>query len=69
MKLTSTLITNAQGTPFTYINILTCIECGGHEVDMTQTKKVESDDKHLFNNNIPLFTAHSLCWDCYINGK
>ena len=42
MKLTSTLITNAQGTPFTYINILTCIECKGHEVDMTQTKKMVS---------------------------
>ena len=68
MKLTSTLINNPQGLPFTYINIITCIECGGYEGDMAQTKKVESDDKHLFhNNNIPLFTAHSFCWDCYNN--
>ena len=68
MKLTSTLINNPQGLPFTYINILTCVECEGHEVEMTQAKKIESDDAHLFNNNIPVFTARSICWDCYING-
>ena len=68
MKLASILINNPQGLPFTYINILTCVECAGHEVDMTQAKKIESDDVHLFNNNIPVFTAHSICWDCYISG-
>ena len=68
MKLASTLINNPQGTPFTYITIITCIECGGHEGDMIQAKKVDSNDKHLFNNNnIPLFPARSLCWDCYCN--
>lgn len=67
MKLTSTLVTNAQATPFTYINILRCVECNNYEVDMTQTKRVESDDLHLFHNNVPIFTAHSLCWDCYCN--
>ena len=66
MKLTSPLIANPQGTPFTYIEFTHCKECGEYDADMVQTKKIDAKDINLFSNNIPVFIVNAVCWDCFL---